>query len=518
MYQFRILYLEHDLERICSKSIIEQSGDVVVDMLARVDEAELSGLLSKNRYELVITDANFLEEDQDHETFGVGNYELERIIKLVREKDTRTRIAVLTSFSPTLLAEHESDLENVDYIWDKGTIPDEFLRWQIKAIIRDVNREYPEHTLLNKLYLLLKDKYSLHPWYNQLDSIITKYRSRKNEKDKFDAISNSIAEIFAVYKLRTVFDPLMKSLIEMESLNVAGKPTTWGHLRHSINVYWLGSYILNSGIVDKQKIVRMYELNDETDIEFIWLITTLFHDIGYLGEIGDDIVKRCNALASNYPSNMIKFNEPIKVIPTTDMDDILPRLGHVASASLSPLYNEINSSAYAFDHCVISALTVYKKFINNSPSDSLINISCSAIAAHSFTRPKYNLKYNAKFCFAEAPFITLLILCDIVQAWERDTGKESARSRLPIQTVELSKIDVNVEERVISLCINYLPFKYISPEEHKMVEIQQLLTEDIFQWVIPALDTLVFNSSTDFTINVTFMLDNRFNLSKWSSK
>lgn len=521
MYNFRILYIEHDQERVVYKYTIEQSGDVVVDMLANMNEQELERLLNKNRYELVITDANFLPENQDHETGGAGKYELETIIKLVRKKDARTRIAVLTSFSPDLLKDHECDLEQVDYLWDKGSMPDEYLIWQVKAIIRDLNREYPEHTLLNKLDFLLKNELSTHPWHSQMDSMITKYRSRKNEKDKFVAISNSIAEIFVKYGLRTSFDPLMSSLIEMETLNVAGKPSTWGHLRHAINVYWLGSYMLNSGVIKKKNIVDTYGLNDENDVEFIWLLSSIFHDIGYLGEMGEDIIQRCNSLAANYPVGTIVFNPPNKQIPSTDLDNILPRLGRFVSDDLAPLYNEIKAPCYAFNHSVISALTVYNKFINKTSSDKLsdklVTIACSAIAAHSFTRPKYKLDHNSKFIFAETPFVALLILCDIIQAWERDTGNESIKSKLPIETIELSDIEICTEKSSVLMCINYIPFKYILPEEIKMTEIKENLAENVFAFVIPALDSIIIDPAKDFTIIVKFVLDNRYDIAEWSS-
>ena len=55
-----------------------------------------------------------------------------------------------------------------------------------------------------------------------------------------------LKEIAKVFNIDSQFIPLLDSIEKAEIFNIAGKPTSWGHLRHSINVYWLGYYLLNN--------------------------------------------------------------------------------------------------------------------------------------------------------------------------------------------------------------------------------------------------------------------------------
>lgn len=507
MESFKILYLEHDDERYFYKNAMESVPGVKVDLITTPDKAMLEACIKNNRYELIITDANFLQEDQSHENDELGEYKLDLIISVVRAIDKRTKIAVLTNYSPALLKEHCNDLNMVDYLWEKKATPDDFIKWQIQAIKREVNRLYPEHVLLNSLNLLLTNERFDHPWKLYLIKMIDRYKSKTNEKDQIDTIRKNLADIAGLLNIRVEFDKLMNVIVDMELFNVAGKPTSWGHLRHVINVFWLGFYLLNSGLLNKSEISRILNLSSESDIDTIWFIASLFHDVGYLGEISEKVVEKCNVLTAIYPGTPVRFQGIDKNHVKTQ--ELLSKIQTKLPPQVSVFVGNNVISKYSCDHGVLSAVTLANHFRSNTVIDTLATIAAGSVIIHNLIPPKVSNTDLTVLPYKDHPLGVLLIICDLIQAWERETGRESFRSDVPLETVELSALNVNIDDKSVYIEINYLPFKYILPTDIAMMQAEEKLRENLTQYVLPALGIIKLNHQTEFSITIKFLLDGR---------
>ena len=515
MDSFRILYLEHEDERHFYKAAMESVSGVKVDVLTYPEKASLETYLKSNRYELIITDANFLLEDHSHDDDELGEYKLDLVLSTVRDIDKRTKIAVLTNYSPALLKDHSNDLNMVDYLWEKKATPDDFIKWQILAIKREVNRLYPEHTLLNKLNLLLTNDKFDHPWKQHLVKMIDRYKSKTSEKDQIDTIRKNLADIAGLLNIRVEFEKLMNVIVDMELFNIAGKPASWGHLRHVINVFWLGFYILNSGLINRQAICSKLNLSSETDVDTIWFIASIFHDIGYLGEISEKVVEKCNNLTAIYPGNPIRFQGIEK--NQTNIQQYVSKIQTKLPPQISVFVGNNVVTKYSCDHGVLSAVTLANHFRSISEIDNLATIASASVIIHNLIPPKVNNSELSTLSFKDYPLGVLLIICDLIQAWERETGRESFRSDIPLETVEMSALTIDTESKTIRIEINYLPFKYILPTDIAMMQAEEKLRENLTTYVLPALGIIKLDHHTDFSITIIFLLDGRSEILRYTS-
>lgn len=86
--KFRVLLVEHSEQIVACSSIIK-GIDAELDLVQTKAELVLGALeekLSKNHYDLIITDAYFLDPGVSHFDGGTGDYLLPQIIDIVRKR------------------------------------------------------------------------------------------------------------------------------------------------------------------------------------------------------------------------------------------------------------------------------------------------------------------------------------------------------------------------------------------------------------------------------------------------
>ena len=127
-----------------------------------------------------------------------------------------------------------------------------------------------------------------------------------------------------------------------------------------------------------------------------------------------------------------------------------------------------------------------------------------AVAFHDILQKKRHSKNLSKLSFSEHPLLIILIVCDILEVWDRNTGYETIYDNIPIESIELNNIDISEETLILS--VNYRLHNQISytdstldRERKKLKTIIEDKVEDILN-LIP----------DDFPkINVSYFLSGR---------
>jgi len=520
---FRILFLEHERVGEEYRRAIERSG-VVVDEV-RYEErgqfiASLREVLKRKRFDLLITDAYFLPHGQDHNFPGVdGEYLLADIMRCVREiEDERMRVAVMSHFE--ILANHLDDLHKVHYLWDKAASPVSFVVWQIQRIQEDAQKHLPQHALIDSILEITEQDMSppSPPWRKEMMSMVRSYRNRVGGREQIESIRLALEDIATRIgeKCGLSFKKLLDALVAAEPLNLASKPSGWGHLRHSVNVFWLGYYMLNTGWLNSLEISSKLFPGKTLDIvpkiravNAAWFLAAVFHDVGLIVEKAPNLVEHFNKLLKVYPHcDMmleLKGRKGIHELQKTH----LSKVATVGSPSLADaLVGMAGDEAMpAGDHGLMSACCLLATFGEIVKPCEIVEQAALAVALHNLSKAPSKNKIP-ELDLDEFPLAGMLVLCDQIEVWDRQTGQESIYTGRGIECAELSNLSVGADNR-LQMKVNYLPFRYVAPNETLMEKIHRDLKDAIDENVMPALNNLNISGAHKRRVKLTYMLDGR---------
>ena len=533
MGEFNVLYLEHDPDREAMRQAMS-SVPANVNTVLFEDKTQFMGdldrKLKESRYDLIVTDAFFLPDGQDHLiSEKEGTYLLDEIVLKVREIDQfRVRIAVLTEFSAKLFSEpHSEALKKVDYLWYKGDSSQTFVHWQISRMKEEEEEKFSSRVLFSALNDILAGQPTVAlPWRDQMIEMLSQYRKYPGELNQVEVLREPLRAIAKTFKTDAQFLKLFDMFEEAESINVAAKPKAWGHLRHVLNVFWFGYYLLNCGLFDSvgawRRHTRQEHTEDErlrSEVNFAWLLAALFHDIGLLGERTSQLVERCRELVSVYP-----FGD-WSMAAGTGYDAKSQEFAQVCGCFSGLMGKELSSwfqtalkaTGDTVDHGILSGITILKAFEGNAEVENAVSYAASAMAIHNLGKPgeANGLAEMPTVSFDDNPIAMLLLLCDQVQVWDRDTGLETVFGAFPLECATLSVLDLDREERKLAMTITYYPFRGILPGETTMQTLRTKLGRILSDNVVPVLRRLRVRASQRSRMRIDFKLDGRWDLDDW---
>jgi hypothetical protein len=128
---------------------------------------------------------------------------------------------------------------------------------------------------------------------------------------------------------------------------------------------------------------------------------------------------------------------------------------------------------------------------------------------------KHDENYPSEVMFNAYPLASILLMCDQIEIWDRQTGQESRFNKIPLDSVELYSLirDNNRLEGVI----NYVPFKSIAPKAVEMEKITRDLQERLNMKTIPTLEAIKLTLDNRAVIQIKFMIDGRYQIGNWNS-
>lgn len=509
MRKINVLFIEHCSSRHVYKMAIEKAI-ANVDMISEFSSKEIISKMKSKIYDLIVTDAVFLPMDIDHGDEGYKEeYKLNEVVSIVRQYDNQVKIIVFTEYQERLRI--KEDLPSVDFVIDKSSTNLDLLKWQIERFKEQfLFTNYKEHALMHAIFELINRNPNII-WGKEISEMLYRYRNGINEYDQIKAIKESIKDIaYNELKLTTEFDSLYNNLIAQEGFNIATKPKNWGHLRHCINVFWLGYYMINSGFIDNDQLIcalfkKQPNEITEIDIQVInkaWFIASIFHDIGHFGQEITGALTKLNELLKIYPDETIQLNSELKINQITNSHFIT-----ISCEKIQEFHDHINVHEDKIDHGVLSAYSIYKTAYKEV-DESVYNPAIQAIAFHNLIQKS---KTGISGGFYTFPLLNLLILCDLLEIWDRDTGFESRFDVKALEKIEL--IDFQVVGDELRIKVNYKTHSAINHNDEKIKDARGELKDKIKNLLFTQLDKI---NNDDFPkLHLEFWLNNRTMIEEW---
>lgn len=460
--KIKVLFIEHDSDTINDyMSLLEVKLGLDVKLLKDYSVDSLTSALH-DFYDLIITDVYFNHKPETTKQ-SRGDYKLDEIVRAIRNVDKNVIIIVNTQYNDYL--ETTGVLDSVNYVFDKNLSQDLFV-WQVKQILKyKINNNLLDNILISNILTLINNDSSLI-WSVEIKSMVEKYREGKNEHDQIKSIENDLMNLLNKCGFTGGNKELINHISKQEIFNIAGNPNKFGHLRHVINVFWFGYFLINSNWKIAKDIGKEL-FSEEAEQERLlllnksWFIASVFHDIGHLGEHLEDLISAINVTLSVYDTNKTK---------TVSSDFMIEKNVFLSETIINTLadkdeHEKLNALMGKFyeskkpDHGMLSAITVNNHLESPLVTKDFLPPALQAIALHNiFQKDKEILSSNI---FKTLPLTKLLILCDLIEVWDRETGFESIYQSY-VEKLSLSKITLNDDK--LEVIINFQLFKHVNDD------------------------------------------------------
>ncbi len=359
------------------------------------------------------------------------------------------------------------------------------------------------------------------PWgLYQISSFIGCYDDSIPPKPLFQIFIKETESLSVKYGKQDVYNYISEIFTRDELLNLAIDENSRDHVKHAINVFMLGYYIINSsqgfwktyGLIQKNYPNPIFELTSiqnkkswieirnegvnqqETNIKilnFVWYVCSIFHDIGYIIQNLPNLIRLMNDIRKEFPYLSISkikkstriSTEDIKLeikLLDTRIKQIIPSINEEDDLFFSLL--KLFSFEEKIDHGLISAIKYLSLMINkeeeakkNNTGSTYINWYVNrsialAIALHNFSnlrsvaekssKSQIQSFFKSKLKFDDFPIATLLIICDNLQDWGRERIFEGYMSN-KIKSVILHNVQTTFrnDRLQISLEVFYYMFE-----------------------------------------------------------
>lgn len=237
------------------------------------------------------------------------------------------------------------------------------------------------------------------------------------------------------------------------------------HIIHQFEVFLLGWQLIHASYA-KEKFNGLAI----QDTLRTWLITSLFHDVGYFLEKANDILGFFNETYSNLQLEPLasKFSEfHSSIAPagktslfSTSIQKTYPKsIEHIRAILLKSFAKDafildtfFGDMIEGCDHGLVSAILLLDsvKSIDLSVMDNQnkIDLACSAIALHN--SHNYSDRANPKQIIthvdvSQSPFSVILFIIDNIQDWSRDNEIAKPNTTFLLTSVQTGPKSVNID-------------------------------------------------------------------------
>ncbi len=377
--------------------------------------------------------------------------------------------------------------------------------------------------ILHLLDAIEKEQKS-YPWSETMIKVLNSFQKYVREPDVIQNIKYPIFEMANKFKIGGESIKLLKMSISSEPLNNAANIFTWGHLRHSLHVFFLGYFLINSGFLNIShlavSLTRGQVINEKRHAHIVniaWFIASIFHDIGLLGERITNIENKCNKLLKVYPVKNFQIKcTPDKKQIWGEMRKYIDKLTEYMSENTKKNFKEYISkvSEISIDHGVLSAVTLLSSFDENEDEEIVIayKAAAQAVALHNIANSS---EYLNGIDFKHNPLSSLLILCDQLQCWDRETGHGSRFKKLPIEYAKLSDLTVNLKKKSIYGSIDYYPYQGLILTDERKREMENELSEILIGSIFPILSKSITGLLKNINIGFKFSVDGIGKITSW---
>ena len=349
---------------------------------------------------------------------------------------------------------------------------------------------------------------------------IAEFTPNLTPKQVCDLFVDKTKNLLRSYGKDDIIKKNMKFFISSELHNLASNPNYRDHIIHSINVFLLGYYIINTTLtfwennnlyitenVDNSFNISTDTLMNQTCsiqdsdrmkvFNFSWLVAAILHDFGYISENMKNAVKQLNNIKKQFPflDYRLDFHPKLKKEKCKSalllLKDFFKQINNdeeeLNEFDFSRFF-KIDDKNYIINHGISSSITYLNNMINKQKNQNLSNSTenlnfinwganrsiALAMALHDLPKLKEFAKKEKienhskiiahKVKFTKDPLTVLLILCDSLQDWDRERVLEGFQND-DIQKVKLIEIDCNPNQSRIILGIKvYITYKKLKKD------------------------------------------------------
>lgn len=331
------------------------------------------------------------------------------------------------------------------FLYKCGLEEDRFIPALKTAFYRNKTNDV---ALYEKLRRLLEDD-TRKTWHQKrmlyaMDAFFTRGSGTRRLTGLWCSLSGIIEDLLPS---ETVYG-LLRAMVDTEALLLAANPRMRDHVRHAGNVFWLGYYILNSlpAFREPQNLPRhnpvAYEgssLSPFEQLNLVWLLASLLHDIGYLRERIGKIDARMERGRTLFCATQ-KKTAKVGALPCPNGFDVLKEYLAKMEPEGSRLFSAIactcrlwgkpapeDDSKLVEDHGLAGASAFLGSLNPKAIERPEILHAATAIALHNLA--KWNLYWPeegglVKLPVGLLPIAWLLGYCDETQGWGREPDSD----------------------------------------------------------------------------------------------
>lgn len=538
-----IIYVEDDqVERDeleeAIKLLNENNPDWRKIFLTTIDHpSKLEKYLDDN-IDLVLADVCY--EDQ----YGNQVNKLEEIIEIVRDWDKKSSrgcpvpIIACTNKGTEKLKFCLEKQDKLFDIWTKMTTFPEYVAWKFQKIEEELPRYRPDATI-QKLISEMSSANS--PEFHEfvLD-MIRKYGEGQNDYERINKSRDPIQSILANINLDEAVD-LMKLwdiLTLSEPLLRAASYKLRGISRHSINVFWLGYWLINNPILkqrfakiwkealnNRNHISQMKDMDPIESLNNIWVLTSLFHDCGKLFEQGSNIIKqiseyygKLDSLNLGYPTWNIGTNETVCQKLESTFYLLKRRKNKFIGMKIKENLEGISFDKSQPDHGAISAAHLinisgdeYDTYLSEYASEASIAILLHNQLPSLYEKIKNNRKQHMHIDWKSEPIACLLLFCDQIQTWDREDNIRVTKDypdRAELRYLKVFKPDKKNKLKVEG-CIDYIAPARVDMYPELRMDIKESLNRIILEKPRNILSHIIKKGSWPFAVHLDCTLSGK---------
>ncbi len=410
---------------------------------------------------------------------------------------------------------------NVLYdIWDKTSAVPKYVIWRFQRLAAELTRHRPDATLQKLIAAMPSDQ--LPVWHTHILKMVKKYGEGHTEHGQIENCRDSLQSIFNEVspKNSVTLIKMWDMMTESEPLLRAADTKIRGIARHSINVFWLGYWLINNPLLIDNMSQLWNEmiksradadsLNDVSPIEglnTVWLIASLLHDVGKFHENHNSIIIKSSKIVKDFESlqmgNSSWSSGDVNAVPNA-VKGILFRIKKSDDDKMVEelqTYISERSNSKKPDHGAIAAAYLVNISSSTDLNDHFRHYTLEAARAillHSCipeilsSKPRDKRDNYLRIEWQRDPIASLLLFCDQIQTWDRHNNYRDIKDRP--DRAELSYLVVNKEAHdekpLLNGCINY-----IAPSK---VDMYPALRDDI----TTALNRVILEKPKDTLLHV----------------
>jgi hypothetical protein len=510
---FEILYVEDvqlDWKRL-DKAVKEQSKKgfpLSLQWAQTVEEVEHKLTLSTR---LVLADVYF-PESPSRDSDKVDK--LDHIIRSVEEWSTKNGagrplpIIAYTSRGKAALEECLRRRRSLYDIWDKSSASPEYVAWRLSELAKEVSRTRPD-ARTQRLIREMKPGTGA-TWHTQVVEMTTRYDSGWTEYDQIERAGQSIRDIAVKIGVYEQCSRLWEAMVKWEPLSRAISRKTRGHARHVINVFWLGYYLLHhkalhklfaeywkSLVLNRRNMKAVADVDPLEALSNSWFFAGLFHDVGGCVEHANTVSQYVREVDSIFGdlSPEIKDShrlspEAFKAKANSWLHDFGDELADLVWPIVERSFNEGRT-----DQGVIGAIhlrEVIDETIDSGKARCYALEGGRAMSLHNIF-PKLETKDGIlPVSWDTEPLVCLLLLCDQLQTWDRETGTQTLSDGDFPSRAELSHLSFGTEKGRpgIKMAIDYIAPAHLDHSLELYTKVKDRLVEVLRQNPYSALNRI----------------------------